>query len=137
MALELLALKDFQIEDFDFDLFTDLSPEPSIENSRCEFKECIQTKINDPFFCNYHSKLIHETCNIRQSTPPKPKRRRVLGEKCAVKNCRIFQSPKNYLCDFHCLELDELDIIFQYHCKKRGCHKVRQYKQAMCIKHLD
>lgn len=136
MSLEQLSLEEFNIEDFDFDLFTDLSPEPSIENSRCEFKECIQTKVNDPFFCDYHSNLVHKVCKVDRSSP-KSKKRKKYGDKCAVKNCRGIQAPRNYLCDFHCLELDELEIIYQFHCKKRGCHKVRHYKQAMCIKHSD
>lgn len=137
-----ITLEAIDISDFDFDLFTDISPEPLLLNSRCEFKECIQTKINDAYFCNYHADLIHYSCNksFEENNSQKNTKKRKAAidfyTQCAVNKCKNTPADNSYLCIFHDLEIDELPIIQMFHCKKRGCHKIKKYRHSMCINHL-
>lgn len=121
--------------DFDFDVSTLFSP-PSTPStsSRCNYKECIQTRITDPHFCTYHSIMVHETCNKPVEQPPTKKQK--VTNYCGVTKCRQLQGEDSYLCDFHFLSLDNEKIKLGFVCREKGCTNIKQIKEKKCIDHL-
>lgn len=126
--------------DLDFDVSTLFqSVATPTTNSRCNFKECIQTRITDPYFCTYHSIMIHETCNkpIEQPAIEQPPiKKQKTSNWCGVSKCRKEQTEDSYLCDYHFLSLDNEKIKLAFVCREKGCTQVKQLKQKKCTIHL-
>jgi len=131
---------DFDIAEFDIDIstffVTDLPQQPIITNSRCNFKECIQTKTKDLYFCDYHANMVHQTCCKFNYMPPPQEKKQKITTKCAVKQCRREQTEESYLCNFHFLSLETVNLKLAFLCREKGCKKVKKMNQKKCVDHI-
>lgn len=129
------------MDDFDLDQLAGmLFNEGITKSSRCQFKECLQTILYDPFFCPYHSNMVHgttiKTTNTPTISPPAKKIKKTTILKCASYRCRNDQAPNAYLCNYHDLALDSVQPVLAFQCRVNGCKQLKMYKQRTCINHF-
>ena len=133
-TLDSLLMPDFEP---DFDLESLFQTTTCLNTtSRCNFKECIQTRTTDPYFCSYHSNIVYASYTTIINHPTPPTKKHKSNNYCGAVKCRKEQGIDSYLCDFHFLSLDNEKIKLAFVCREKGCTKVKQLKQKKCIDHL-
>ena len=140
MSKDELSFLDIDMEGFDFTLEEEtIIKKPTC---RCEFKECIQVRNGDKYFCDYHAFMVYPKDAIVEKQVEK---KRSISSwdtverppKCGVNNCRKMPAVKSNLCDFHALDVSgDLMIIKRFQCKKRKCTDVQEFNSTKCLFHL-
>ena len=130
-----LDFQNVDMDDFDFDNFFTTDTQTVRKSTGCRFKECIQVGVDGGYFCSFHNRLVFAQDDKTGNKNEMASKEQGGYKACAAVRCRKEQAQNAYLCVFHDLSVQDIQVIKEYKCKTHKCNRVKTFENEKCIIH--